>query len=1725
MPNLPKRAWRATTKHSEDATRPWREEKPTLPGKPTSRKVSKTTKFAIAVVFFAMLVALFVWIAIPTPPRTAYVVLIGAKYAEDLDVPHNLYGWNSLQDLHKFALEKWRFLWWDKNLFQGGDLQALTVKSKPHWADELKKEHKEETLIVYLALHGGADGEGPYLIPDDYRIYLGPGEKQPADPLLRVSEVLKCFEQLPAGKKKLLILDATQVTVHWPLGMLHNDFARQLKELEERIKIPNLMILSASAPRQRSWVSEEWGETVFGHYVLEGLKGAADRDNNGYVTALELATYVHDSVRDWVLANRDEKQTPEFLVSEGTNPDRIQLVVVDKKAGADEKPSRQAPLASKDIQAALKSAWDEWGEVRKQSPAPYVYAPHLWRRYQDTLLRYEQVLRAGYPVNNALRTDLGRIQDEIAAARLLKGSALDKARQASLPMRLALPEPTAAQQSNASSKSLEEWWKGNKWDELTRLNRPARQALFEQFVQQAPRYLKENRTKVRSFLGALYSDGLRPAEAHFPLMLEQDLNDQPKPSDKLVQLALHVHLLAEKAAVAAEDTRAVANIGPVYSYTEQVSVWITDTVRQADKERRLGEDWLFGANEQAWAEAEKHLTEAKRLYDKAEQDAGILRDALNVRDEVLAALPYYSQWLAGRRLPPDRPEEEKNRKQKLELAEQLWKETHQLALRLNEPTVRLDEPQKNALLQELQKNGRLVRKEFGEIKNDFEESCKPPGNVRLQGPWHAMEAALSVPLIAPELRLELLDKSQRISKALQENFASGTLAAQPGDVDEGGARDNGFAEAAARRQGRMAVAILGQPWIDLEKKQKHAGMGYEDLQSKVVQVGERDWRKSLSEAGGELERLWQRLPQEVLEISDYLNNAEQWRVQPAAKYLDTLTTDLTQAEGPCRQMDGAAARLITPNPVLENRRLRLHNLLLRQAERAWHDHWWCTQAETQSAKDPYFVTAVNAYLDAAKDMVAQDVTNTDLKNLRQKLVESEREKLKPTRLTAKLLPSSPTALTTEQQFQLAWNVTADNVPEGVAMFRLNTEGSLEPKNPDDNYQTRQPRRLNGSVKEAGKREYLLKSPHILEAEENPPPTLSTEPAKATLVGLYRGQRIHQDAELRLHLGADTIVTKQPPPNDAAIAVQADEDIPRGAVAIILDYSGSMVEKVNDGGRRVTKIQAAQDALDQVLRGLGDGTILSVWVFGDQTDPSNTKEDERATHVRLIRRASSWNQSQRVDLMNQLHQLQPKNLTPLVEAMVRAKKELLASGKTKGLYKTILVLTDGYDTIYRGDLWPNHRQRALEIQQKMREEFNAKELKEEKVAIQMILFGENDTERGLAVEQFKDAVEGTMDGRGGWYDAKDRQKLDLQLLEAMRPRLRLYDSNGVQVLNMPPGGYKVTFRHESGLDWSKPLHPQTGALTKSIYQARVQNTSQDVKLDRGDWMLIRLRRDPNEPAGFHFERGLLSDQVGTGVPKCDKDSWRLAVLRNGHERGGGKSALRLLVSIEDWKNVVPERRDVLEQPAPGFKWFELHAGGEKRDPSQRIALRWQNVPYYPAHVWSLDVDRWPGDVTQPLLPLLDAWWVEDRMPNPDRTLSHQIGLHLEDEFRGREEILDGDHVVIENVAVEKHHGLGRAQPGDCLVVRLRHDLGKPVFIQLTGLEPIGEEHRFYAQAGKVTAIFRLVPGLAAQNSPFTLNLISLDAFKKKAERNGYHVGSRELKLQAPSYQDTGPQTVK
>jgi len=85
-----------------------------------------------------------------------------------------------------------------------------------------------------------------------------------------------------------------------------------------------MAMLTASSSSELSYESDRWGNGhgVFSHYLLEGLKGNADRNSNGIVEIRELYEYVYRNVS----GDTSGKQHPEL---KGNFDNELPLSVVN----------------------------------------------------------------------------------------------------------------------------------------------------------------------------------------------------------------------------------------------------------------------------------------------------------------------------------------------------------------------------------------------------------------------------------------------------------------------------------------------------------------------------------------------------------------------------------------------------------------------------------------------------------------------------------------------------------------------------------------------------------------------------------------------------------------------------------------------------------------------------------------------------------------------------------------------------------------------------------------------------------------------------------------------------------------------------------------------------------------------------------------------------------------------------------------------------------------------------------------------------------------------------------------------------------------------------------------------------------------------------------------------------------------------------------------------------
>ncbi len=604
--------------------------------------------------FVAAIGAVVVWLR---PSQPACLVLLGSGYEQNLLLPPNVHGWHGLANLDQAVAEDAdypdSFRWpWDPptRLRRVSDPVEVSEQS---WSDVWNRldlaSYNEKAVVVYLSLHGMADRDEAYLLPN---FSVKPTAKTLMQARIPFRDVLDSLKSLK-NKKVVLLLDAAQASAHWPIGMLHNDFVARLQEkYDSQIRaMGNLIVICSSGPDQRSWSSDDLQNSVFGHYVTLGLQGAGHGAHER-VTAWSLFKYVEAKVDRWVQTNRARRQTPLLLGDEDVARD-LEIAYIAEPASEGNLPRRTVDSDS------LRAEWRKWDELARAGFAP-VCAPHLWRLYQDVLLRYEQLVRAGDPTGKAadLRNTLTRLHGDLLAARHIDRTF------ACLPNSLLMPgfldyEAAPDLRPPALQSFLTRLRKADTSAERLKLMAPyrGRSARDKQYLVMAVSALVLQDTAALTLPECLRIDQrlaelarelrvpMRPVEAQLLRMLQ---DADPTFDGETVRLALRTRMAAEAAALGRDH-----GVGEAPWYAAALYAWTYRLVEQGDAARRTGEDRLFGDPKLDALAARTHLQQAAASYQKAQSTAARVGRALAMRDTLTAALPYYAAWLAT--MPAARP--------------------------------------------------------------------------------------------------------------------------------------------------------------------------------------------------------------------------------------------------------------------------------------------------------------------------------------------------------------------------------------------------------------------------------------------------------------------------------------------------------------------------------------------------------------------------------------------------------------------------------------------------------------------------------------------------------------------------------------------------------------------------------------------------------------------------------------------------------------------------------------------------------------------------------------------------------------------------------------------------------------------------------------------------------------------------------------------------------------
>lgn len=1580
------------------------------------------------------------------PPPPVRLILIGSGYEDDFNVPPHAAGRRALE---QFAYLASRSASWSQLFTRSGHLRlddgVTEFRAGDDWFGSWDR-YTEPNLIVFLTVHAGMDEEGPYLLPAESGFE--------AQWRVRFDHLLDRLAALPASRKKLVILDCARLEAHWALGMLHNDFVRGVTSLEPRIAaIPNLVVMLSADVDQNSWDRGLGESSVFSHFLMQCLVEGPDSGRGPAFTAWDLYLDVRDAVSNWTTAYRGSDQRPLLLPREdGERRARAIPLVLRLES--------LPPVERYDPLLEIEAAWKRYERVRREAPAAVMSSPQLWRIFEAGLLRSEQLrLTGGGGAAEVIRDQALSVEDELWQRQVLPlQSAL-----ATLTMPALTGEVFPGEA--AANPLLDQLWAASR-DERTAVwvklqqspdfgpaaPAAARRRLLKGLVSRAAEDPARNLAWAAELVNLVHdpSQGVVPAEAHFLSMLQRDL--PPPLSDRRAQLVgkvLRVRVLAEQAALGVEpDTAPCA---------EYLLPWIADAVVAADRERRLGEDLVFATDDDDLTQAAQRMEQAEQRYRQILADASTVRVALQQRNAAMSELPYLARWVSRIHTP------------QLEEASAeivaLWNLVHQLA------TLLRGEPCRSRL-EALRSGSAQVQSGLARLHARLEQSARTAADVGAPD-RETLRAVLEVPCLPLPLRMTVLRTWVRLERQALDGVAVPGAGSATHFVGAEQIRLRG------QLRGAMAMAALGERSFRSLSVPQQAS--YEHVQERLKALpDDESWRTTLLQLGSEIGSRWQRLagePERLVAAACQEQVPE--RVRPI----------LWEADEWVRFSPAVTARATAPRML---RCSLVADALVLQARRTEEDHW----AEQHPDAVPYYQTAATTLLrDARLISPTEALLPSGVDELETRLQGVDNLELQVT-ARVDLTPGERVRLTValpqdlrpgRTGFPLIWRALSPAHDQGALDIPL-----IAPE---------QRRVVSSNGETASSAMSVAVASPLLERWENdPPPRTTPQQVDVVWAALHRGFRTQRTTQVMLHPQA-AVVCGELPPRQAAVAVAADPLLLRrlgraqGALAIVLDCSGSMGTVSTQPTPEPTRFQLVSRAFRELLENVLPGTTVSLWVFGQAIGDQRTADVAEAT-VQRLQDPIAWTgePSQVRELMARVERLVPWNESPILRAMLTARQDLL---RAEG-FRTMVVLTDGIDNRFAHDreLNPN----GETVPDALRRRFQGTGIK-----LQVIGFQVANHEDDEAHRQFSPVFE--LDPPGSFCTVDDPESLVASVRGAGRSALQ-YSLTGSDdsALALRPNALTGEVLADDGpVSWLPvPLRGRTRSWDVTLTPGLP--VPQTLALSPGDALSLRLVQRESQ---WGLQRMLFAPRIDLpGGRLLQSGGWTAAIPHFARAAGGNA---QLLLTLEP---PVRESEPVVRVVRPAAIWLEMTAGD-----GQLLDTHMRPLAGYPAPAWRIDVPAWPlGHDQQPLAGVMRVWWLADQPALPCVTLRRGVDFATPENLPRRVPAAGGD-VVIESVRVESRHLVaGRVSSRSatdaawCVAVRVTHPAGQPVRAELEGLGTMQvEEHRYYRGAGKYVALIQPVGWMTetelvehVADNLQALHLVSISALCQQAASEDHRV---------------------
>lgn len=235
--------------------------------------------------------------------KNAHAVIIGINEYKDHQIPNLAFARKDAESVYKVLIdpELGRFSRENVTLLLDNEATRRNI----HTAigiDIRRKAGNEDLVFIYYAGHGSAEIDPKCRSQDGIEKYLVPSDAE-LDKLfstgIAMDEIQRFFGRIES-KQVIFFIDSCYSggaggrTFQNPRcqrrAALTDEFLGDISSGEGRF------IVTACGVNEVSLETKEIGHGLFTHYLIEGLKGSADKDRDGLVTINELYEYIYENV-------------------------------------------------------------------------------------------------------------------------------------------------------------------------------------------------------------------------------------------------------------------------------------------------------------------------------------------------------------------------------------------------------------------------------------------------------------------------------------------------------------------------------------------------------------------------------------------------------------------------------------------------------------------------------------------------------------------------------------------------------------------------------------------------------------------------------------------------------------------------------------------------------------------------------------------------------------------------------------------------------------------------------------------------------------------------------------------------------------------------------------------------------------------------------------------------------------------------------------------------------------------------------------------------------------------------------------------------------------------------------------------------------------------------------------------------------------------------------------